>query len=236
MSEENKATPEELAAGVPLTEDGRLLAKEMREVAQQQEDTAKQLAAVTKLLEAYKAEQEKVRPIENKQHKPTYHKTVKEIAEDPNPEDEWEVETSETMAVANLTHRTLQIGAAAGRCDYSGNVLDLKIGRKVERLLRYKSDNWDTLTDTAGGDTTVGTQDWVQVMYSSTPADAYALSSPIAGLFVGANRVNIPQGTGSFRVPVSTSETTCDVVAERQTVSTSYLVATTGPDTDYHPA
>jgi len=142
---------------------------------------------------------------------------------------EWEREVHKTFWELKQVDSVFRLATQVGKASYS-DPKGLKLGRKFDRLLRQKSDNWDTLTPGAGGDATVGLQDWVSVLYSSQFVDFYQLPAKVAQVFP---RVEMPMGSGSVRVPVATSANAVTLVPEQQTVATTFLQATTGPDTDF---
>lgn len=159
-----------------------------------------------------------------------------DIVEYPNESDSWEMEVSQVWKEVKGLHHTFSGLAQAKGAPYGG-VKDFKRSRHLDYLLKSakgrwttKADHWDTSTDTAGGGS-AGSEDWIDIMYQSTYQDVYTLEPMIASAF--SNRINMPQRAGDVRVPVATSETTVDVVAEQTSVQTGYLAATTGPNTDY---
>lgn len=186
-------------------------------------DADKRLEAA-RIMKEVEEQRKKNRVISPPAQSPTVKNSLKEVLEAAEPANDYEREVRQTWCDLKLVHEILSRSA---KDTYRGP-LSLKIGRRFDNLVK-KADNWDTATDTAGGGT-VGSQDWVQVMYASEAMDYFHLQPVIAS---SMQVVNIPGGTGSFRVPLATSENTVDVISEVTSATTTMMQATTGPNTDY---
>lgn len=225
--EKNEATPTPPAREIP-SEDFKVALAQIGEFAKSCATTAERNE---KALQIY-ADIEKARAtnkvVSMASERPPMTMSAREIIEaDPTElSTDFERDLQETARTTRAVHQVMSFGAARGRCNYRGPK-DLKVGRKLEKLLTFAS-AWDTRTDGDGGGS-IGSQDWINTQYLSTVIDVKTIEPRVASLF------EIVRSKVPVRVPVISTEQTVSIISE-STASTdgaALYVATTSPDTDF---